>query len=65
MGIKRPVMGVDDLRTLNPVVAGWISFLNATLWLPKKQLYCAIDLFAEALLMLRILRFRATRGQCH
>ena len=46
-------------------VRGWISFLNATLWLPKKQLYCAIDLIAEALLMLRLLRFRAMRGQCH
>lgn len=26
MGIKHPVMGVDDLRTLNPVVAGeWFA----------------------------------------
>ena len=36
-------------------VRGWISFLNATLQLPT------IDFFAEALLMLRLLRFRATR----
>lgn len=29
MGIKRPVMGVDDLRTLNPVVAGeWFAEKN-------------------------------------
>ena len=32
MGVKHPVTGVDDLRTLNPVVAGeWFAGKNVGL----------------------------------